>query len=637
MHALLLVEFGLLGHPHDAAVLDPITQLLLEAGWVVTAPRGTAEELAAAVVPAEGPAPDLIFATPLHLRGLRKSHPSAVIVALDVRDAARAEPHHVALLDAGADDILGWPCSDAALLAERVAVLSGWARRAAAGGVREIEESNARYRLVARATNDVLYDWDIRTGKIVWNNALKTVLGYSGDADSAGIQWWTTQVHPEDSDRVARALDRALQSGAEGWSDSYRFATGKNTWIDLIDRGIFMRDGLGQAQRLIGAMMDVTGRKQLQTKLVLADRLASVGTMAAGVAHELNNPLTWVLANIRLVQEGAGATLPTAATRALANAAQGAERMRSIVRDLKVFSGNKQQAVVPVDVRATLLSALGIVHHSLSARAHLEHVDETSGPLIVLGNEARLAQVLLNLLVNAVQSIARGMPERNRVRVTVARDGGDVIILISDTGCGIPAAARSRVFDPFFTTKPTGEGTGLGLSIGLQLAQEMGGDITLVPLPGRGTTFRVRLRCSDEPLVAAHTAAPDALVRGAPARVLVVDDELMIVELVEQILTPEFEVHGEHQASSALDRLRAGEKFDAVLCDVMMPGMNGMDFYREVAQVSPAQASRFLFVTGGVASEEIEAFLLETGCPFVAKPFDLHALRAKVRGAVKTA
>ncbi len=504
--------------------------------------------------------------------------------------------------------------------------------------LRTIEESNARFRLVARATNDVLYDYDVRTGRIVWNDALQRVLGYNGDVDAAGIQWWATQIHPEDSERVAMSLDRAMRSGAEGWSDSYRFAhrpvRGEPAWLDLMDRGIFMRDEAGQCLRMIGAMTDVTGRKQLQTRLVLADRLAGVGTMAAGVAHELNNPLTWVLANIRLVQESVGPTLPDPAVRALEHAAQGAERMRTIVHDLKVFSRNEASAVVPVDVRATLQSALSIVHSSLAARARLEHVDQTLGPLHVLGNEARLAQVLLNLLVNAVQAIPPGLPERNKVTVTLTRSENTVVIHVADSGCGIPAAVRTRVFDPFFTTKPTGEGTGLGLSIGLQLAQEMGGDIALVPRPGRGTTFRVRLPLTTLGAAPGPVSVPPAIARSA-GRVLVVDDEAMIVDLVGQILAPEFEVVGESRPTLALARLARGERYDAVLCDVMMPELNGMDLFREAARISPHQAERFIFVTGGVANIEVESFLLETGRPFIEKPFDLHALRDKVRRAVE--
>lgn len=505
--------------------------------------------------------------------------------------------------------------------------------------LRAIEESNARFRAVARATNDVLYDWDILTGTIVWNDAVRTVLRYPGDIEAAGIQWWMAQVHPEDSDRVAATLDNAMSSGAEGWSDNYRFATPDGGRLDIIDRGVFIRDATGRPVRMIGAMMDVTGRKQLQTRLVLADRLASVGTMAAGVAHELNNPLTWVLANIRLVQESMGDGAPDATRRALDHAAQGAERMRSIVSDLKVFSRNEVLAA-PVELRQVLSSALSIVASDLRAKAQLEQVDTTTGPLLVLANEARVAQVLLNLLVNAVQAIEAGHPERNRVGIHVSHPNGNVravSIEVDDTGAGIPPSVRARIFDPFFTTKPPGEGTGLGLSIGLQLVHEMGGEIQLVPRAGRGTRFRVTLPLTDVRPGGGRLLTPPAPApRVAPARVLLVDDEAMIVEMLEQVLSPEFEVIGESESRRALARLERGERFDAMLCDVMMPGIDGMQLYSATLAMSPEQAARFVFVTGGVSNPDVHLFLEDTGRPCVEKPFDLNALRATVRKLVGT-
>lgn len=499
-----------------------------------------------------------------------------------------------------------------------------------------LEESNELFRLVARATNDVLYDWDVKTGATVWNDALRTVLRYTGEPDAAGIQWWATQIHPDDRERVSTSLDAAMKRSDEGWSDSYRFATSDGSWLDLIDRGIFMRDASGQCTRMIGAMMDVTGRKQLQTRLVLADRLASVGTMAAGVAHELNNPLTWVLANIRLVQETVK-DLPEAAARALEHAAQGADRMRSIISDLQVFSRNEARSVAPIDLRATLASAISIVGSSLRARARLEQIDKTVGPLYVLANEARLAQVLLNLLVNAVQAIEPGQPDRNRVTVSVSFVPGtipsrSVAIEVDDTGSGIPAAVLARIFDPFFTTKPPGEGTGLGLSIGLQLVQELGGEITVPSRPGRGTRFRVVLPLTESrPELPRSAATTPPVPSVAPARVLVVDDEEMIVEMIGQILAPEFEVVGEFRSARALDRLRNGERFDAMLCDMMMPELNGMELYREALAICPEQARRFIFVTGGISNPQVHDFLVETGRRCIEKPFDLHSLRATVR------
>ena len=505
-------------------------------------------------------------------------------------------------------------------------------RRQLEAQLRTIEESNARFELVARATNDVLYDWDVRTGTILWNEAIRTVLGYEGELHNAGMQWWTTRIHPEDIERSTASLDSAMRNGDEVWTDSYRFLPDNGPALDVIDRGIFVRSADGQCVRMIGAMTDVTKRKQLQTRLVLADRLAGIGTMAAGVAHELNNPLTWVLANIRLIEESVGHTLPPPVLRALDHAAQGAERMRSIIADLKIFSRNEPKAVSPVEVRATLHSALTMVRGDLAEVAELELVDETIGALLVRANEARLAQVFLNLLVNAVQSIPAGQPENNRVLVTVRATADEVYIEVEDTGAGIPPALRSQIFDAFFTTKPAGSGTGLGLSIGLQLTQEMGGNLVLQPRIGRGSCFQVSLpRLIPAPAPAPVVTIPPRSGASTRPRVLVVDDEPMIVAMITETLQAEFDVYGESLAANALRRLQAGERFDAVLCDVMMPVLNGMELYGAAHLLQPDQAQRFIFVTGGVAVPQVHNFLAETGNPCVQKPFDLHTLRSTVR------
>ena len=498
--------------------------------------------------------------------------------------------------------------------------------------LRTIEESNARFELVARATNDILYDWDVTSGAVLWNDAVRTVLGYNGAPDAAGIQWWTSRIHPDDVERVSASLNSAMLHGDEGWTESYRFLSDTGATLDVIDRGIFVRGVDDTCVRMIGAMTDVTGRKQLQTRLVLADRLAGIGTMAAGVAHELNNPLTWVLANIRLIEESVGHTLPPPALRALDHAAQGAERMRSIIADLKVFSRNEPEAVAPVEVRATLHSALTMVRADLAAVAELEHLDDTIGPLLVYANEARLAQVFLNLLVNAVQAIPAGQPEAHRVLVRVYATTDDVYIEVDDTGVGIPPGLRSQIFDAFFTTKPAGSGTGLGLSIGLQLAQEMGGDIQLKSRAGPGACFQLRLpRLTAGPEQSRALTTPPRDQPWTRPRVLVVDDEPMIVAMITETLHAEFDVFGESRSANALARLQAGERFEAILCDVMMPELNGMELYREARALHIDHAKRFIFVTGGAAVSPVHNFLTETGNPCVQKPFDLHTLRSIVR------
>ncbi len=242
-----------------------------------------------------------------------------------------------------------------------------------------------------------------------------------------------------------------------------------------------------------------------QAKLLFADRLASMGQLAAGVGHEINNPLTYVLTNLNFVQdELRNPGPPSEETRqqlldAVEEAREGAERVRVIVQDLKTLSRPDDESSVPVDVPGVVRSAAKMASHEIHLRARL--VEDCRDVPPVQGNPARLVQVLLNLLINAAHAIPEGQVAENEIRVVARpRDDGHVIIEVSDTGSGIPPEHLERIFDPFFTTKPVGRGTGLGLSVCHTIITALGGSIHVESQPGRGTTFRLTLPvASDNP------------------------------------------------------------------------------------------------------------------------------------------
>jgi PAS domain S-box-containing protein len=242
---------------------------------------------------------------------------------------------------------------------------------------------------------------------------------------------------------------------------------------------------------------DITERKQVQEKLRSTDKMVSLGTLAAGVAHELNNPISYVLSNLRYaVDELGGTDKPLEGEQvkevqqALQEALEGGERMRNIVRDLRSFSRREDERYGPVDIHAVLDSCASLARSEIRHRAQLEKAYETLPP--VLGNESRLGQVFLNLLVNAAQAIPEGDAKGNKVRLTTARSEEDwVVISVEDSGTGIAPENLQRLFKPFFTTKPVGVGTGLGLSICHGIVTAMGGRIEVASEVGKGTTFRV--------------------------------------------------------------------------------------------------------------------------------------------------
>jgi nitrogen-specific signal transduction histidine kinase/CheY-like chemotaxis protein len=375
-------------------------------------------------------------------------------------------------------------------------------------------------------------------------------------------------------------------------------------------------------------------------QLVRTDRLAAVGTLSAGVAHEINNPLTYVLVNVEHVARqlrvhiAAGEPLSVeeieAQLPALAQALEGATRIRGIVRDLMTFASGHVEAKSLVDVRRALEASLQVTAYELRHRARVERRIREVPP--VLANEARLGQVFLNLLVNAARAIPEGDASKNVVAVeTSVNDTGQVVVAISDTGAGIAEDDLARVFDPFFTTHPTGEAAGLGLSIAHGIVASFGGNMTVASTPGEGTEFRVEL-----PAAPGYASMSGGSYRAPPGRatrrrVLVIDDDPGVAEAIAKTLADEHDTEVTTNAADALALFAAGARFDVILCDLMMPDMTGMDLYRETLRVAPSLASRVVFMSGGVYTPRARAFVEGLPNRCIEKPPDMAKLRELVR------
>jgi CheY-like chemotaxis protein len=373
--------------------------------------------------------------------------------------------------------------------------------------------------------------------------------------------------------------------------------------------------------------------------------MASVGTLAAGVAHEINNPLTAVMGNLDYVAETLARTEGGAARSPprsdawlleeikgpLTDARDAAASVRLIVRDLKMFSHSPtHEPKVRVDVKAVLESSLRMAWNEIRHRARLiKHYGEV--PRVEV-NEGRLGQVFLNLIVNAAQAVPEGRAQDNEIRVSTRLDGERVVIEVSDTGTGIRPEIVGKIFDAFFTTKGVGVGTGLGLAICHRIVTDMGGDLTVESAPGKGSTFRVALPVPGREVIEAAPAIvePD-VVTGRRGRLLIVDDEELVLRTVNRMLSGEHDVVCVATAQEALALCRKGEAFDLVLCDLMMPDMTGMDLHQELSRVAPEQAARMVFLTGGAFTERAWQFLADTAPDHLDKPVDPHALRAIVR------
>ena len=383
-------------------------------------------------------------------------------------------------------------------------------------------------------------------------------------------------------------------------------------------------------------------RTKMHEQLLISDRMASVGILAAGVAHEINNPLTAVLGNLELATRDVKELLGELGDHArlgglleeLTDSRQAAERIRDIVRDLKLFSRSGDEKRAAVDVRQVMDSSLRMAWNEIRHRARL--VKAYAPTPAVHANESRLGQVFLNLIINAAQAIPEGRAANNEIRVStsVAPDGW-IVVEVSDTGVGMSPEVQKRLFTPFFTTKPVGVGTGLGLSICHRIVTELGGEIGGDSSANRGSTFRVRL----PPAPPTGETIPPPIATARPlnrrGRVLVVDDEPMIAAAVQKTLGAQHDVTVSSSAADAHKRIAGGDRFDVILCDLMMPDMTGMDLHAELVKVAPDQAERIVFLTGGAFTQSARVFLDQSTNPRIEKPFDATTLQTIVAEHVR--
>jgi CheY-like chemotaxis protein/two-component sensor histidine kinase len=383
---------------------------------------------------------------------------------------------------------------------------------------------------------------------------------------------------------------------------------------------------------------DITDKKQTEMQLMLADRMASVGTLAAGVAHEINNPLAAVIANLDMALQDVvdleqRVNLPPDLIDELRDARLSSDRVREIVRDLKMFSRTQEERYGAVNVEKVLESTLRMAWNEMRHRAKV--VKEYGAVPRVTANESRLGQVLLNLIVNAVQAIPEGNYLNNEIRVRTVVEGDTVVIGIRDTGSGIPPDVQRRLFTPFFTTKPVGVGTGLGLAISHRIITGMSGTITFESEVGKGTEFRITLPIAGPqvPPVTQKIALTSVAVRRG--RVLVIDDEESLGQAIRRYLSQDHDVEAVTSARVALELLAGGARYDVILCDLMMPQITGMEVHGKVAKLDPDQAGKIVFVTGGAFTESAREFFETTQNHRIEKPFDLKTLRHLVNELIQ--
>jgi len=393
----------------------------------------------------------------------------------------------------------------------------------------------------------------------------------------------------------------------------------------------------GEGLLITAAVRDITRRVQLKQRLAQAERLSSLGTVAAGICHEINNPLAYVLGNLdygvdAIEQALAGLArgdqiegLLREVQSALREARDGAERVKGIARDVRTFTRAHDDRA-PLELAGVLDAAEKMTVHAVRATARVRK--EHRGPCHVRGNQGELTQVLMNLILNAAQAMAGG--EVGEILLTTGVDEqGRAVAAVSDNGAGIAPEVLPRIFDPFFTTKPPGAGTGLGLAICRDIVVSHGGEITVESQPGQGTTFRVVLPSIAPP---AQGPARPSLAAAPPVRrgkLLVIDDE-PTARMIQRMLRDAFDVEATPEGHEALRRLFEGARYDAILCNQRLTDLRGREVFQKLAERLPEQARGLVLLSSGPSSRDDEA----GDIPCLTKPFDQASLRDLLRGLI---
>jgi len=451
----------------------------------------------------------------------------------------------------------------------------------------------------------------------------------NGIAEELAALWEASQRHQEEQQRTVDMMSDGLLAMASGQFDWTAPRLGDGSPRDVL--AFLINNAMQELAQLISIREQQATEVAMLRAVQTTERLAGMGTLAAGAAHELSSPLSAALLYLQEVRDALHAGAPPATLLpAVESALEGVEKATVLLDDLRVFTRAKPQPTRPILLGELVDSAVRLLHHE--AKTRCEVVTDIL-PVAVMANEARLGQVFINLLKNAIQSIDPGDRRNQRVDIQTTLEEGIVTIEIRDTGCGMSEAVAERAFEAFFTTKGSTEGTGLGLPISLATVRELGGDITIRSQQGVGTTVRVTLPVVDATTVpATPSPGPHEELRTTRERatILVVDDDPILLGALGQVLRREYEVHSANSGERALEMLQALGRVDLVLCDVMMPQMTGIELYTRTQRDRPDLGDRFLFFSGGGVTEQARNFLEQLG-DYLRKPVTQKQLLGAVR------
>ncbi len=529
--------------------------------------------------------------------------------------------------------------------------------------VASLEISEARYRMLLSNASEMLL---VFTPDMVLRYASEnasTFLGYEPGEDLPVSP--LAYVHTDDTGFIREQFDRAVEAPGRQVKFDARIRQKDHTYADFEIR---MQLVSSDEPVILVAARDVTHQReaeQLRQGLIRADKLAAIGQLAAGVAHEINNPATFIYTNLYILKDYAQeftrmlsevqdfakdlgpeelaffetffaeneiAHLLTEMTRMLDTNLVGMDRISMIVRDLRTFSRDDSDEVGPVNINDPIETATNMV------RNHAKHVSELELDLqevpLIFADQGKLTQVMMNLLMNAVHAVS-DQPDPNKITVRSRTDGSSVMVEVEDTGSGIDESLHEIIFEPFFTTKPPEHGTGLGLWLCREIVRKNRGVLAFDTELGEGTTFRMTFPTSAPIIEHMPTSLGDEISSVLAARILMIDDDELVLGAYEHALGREHDLVLAHGGAAGIEELERDSHFDLVVCDLVMPDVDGPAFYDHVAEEHPDLLSRLLFCSAGAKTSRTRAFLDKHDVQIVGKPITPNQLQKFVRNTLQ--
>ena len=505
----------------------------------------------------------------------------------------------------------------------------------------ELRQAQERFELISRATNDVIWDWDFTTGNVWWNNAITELFGYPLSELEPGPESWTNRIHPDDLDQVLHGIHQVIEGEDEYWQDEYRFIKSNGQSAHVIDRGFVLRDNDGKAIRMVGSLLDISERMELEERLRESQKLEAVGHLTGGVAHDFNNLLTVILGNAEMLAEAiSDRQLRPMAEMTLSAAQRGAE----LTGRLLAFARRQ-----PLDPKPTDLNQLVDVMQALIRRTLPENIELEFALDPELGiteiDTGELDAALLNLVINARDAMQSGgkltietadvvLDSHYAAHNPEVVPGDYVMVAVSDTGTGMTPETVRRAFEPFFTTKPVGKGSGLGLSMVFGFTKQSGGHIKIYSEPGEGTTVKLYFPKVLEPQQVTSPRTAELERVGGTEHILIAEDDDLVLQHLEGLLRSlGYRVTAVGSGPEALDALQAHPDIDLLLTDIIMPGgMNGRELADRATGIYPSL--KVLFTSGYTENAIVHHGRLDPGVELLSKPYTRQELATKVRSVM---